>query len=743
MTTINRCEVHADDVRRALQHILASQTFRKSARMSRFLKHAVESTLAGETDQLKEVCVGMVVFDRPADYNPKVDPVVRNEARRLRSRLEQYYATEGFADSVTISIPRGGYVATFQQAEAEASDEAAAEPVEIADLEMPSLSEAAPAASLRRSRPRWRRVTLIAAAAILTCVFGLARIRRPATTGFPGVRFSYLTSLPTREIHPSLSPDGQKVIYSSDQNGPYAVYATTLDGQTSRLTRSLSPARSDSNELHPAWSPDGRLFAFLRAAGDSFDVMISPVSGGPERKVATIEKIKIGSPLDDVLLAQGSPGPAWSAGGGELAFTNGAPGGAMAPIYVLELNSGRQRPLTHPALGDNDFCPAYSPDGKWLAFCRLRSNSTSSVYLIPASGGSERQVTHNNEDIRGLAWMPDGHSLVVSSNRAGPQRLWDVDLSSGDMTPLPTAGTSARDPSVSHDGKLLIYSDYMLQAEVWQVPISVRAAAPHNLLLSTRQDHSAQYSPDGKSVAFVSDRSGSWEVWTMLADGTSPRQVTHFDGPLLGTVHWSPDGKYLTFDARPSGHSAIFVIPALGGTPRELDVNPYEEKMPTWSHDGKWIYFNSNRGGAQELWKIPAAGGKAIPVARQFATDSLESPDGARVFFQGDGPAIWEVPVSGGPAKAIAPLGAGTLVSRRMWTVTGQGIWFLRRVQGCLGLWLYDFGTGQTARKAVLAEDAMLDVPGLTVSADGSSLLYSRRRESRSDLMLLRGLDQP
>jgi hypothetical protein len=165
--------------------------------------------------------------------------------------------------------------------------------------------------------------------------------------------------------------------------------------------------------------------------------------------------------------------------------------------------------------------------------------------------------------------------------------------------------------------------------------------------------------------------------------------------------------------------------------------------MPTWSHDGKWIYFNSNRGGAQELWKIPAAGGKAVQLARQFAADSLESPDGARVFFRGDDAAIWAVPVSGGRAKAIAQLGGDTLVSHRMWTVTPEGIWFLRRGKGCLSVWLYDFRNEQSVRKATLADDAMLDVPGLSVAADGSSLIYSRRRESRSDLMLLRGLERP
>jgi Tol biopolymer transport system component len=211
---------------------------------------------------------------------------------------------------------------------------------------------------------------------------------------------------------------------------------------------------------------------------------------------------------------------------------------------------------------------------------------------------------------------------------------------------------------------------------------------------------------------------------------------------LLGTARWSPDGRYLAFDARPKGHSAIFVIPALGGTPRVLDEGSYENKMPSWSHDGKWIYFNSNRGGTQTLWKISAAGGNAVQLARQFAVDSVESPDGSSVYFSGDGSGIWQVPVSGGTATAIAPLGFGPLSSRRMWTMTDEGIWFLRQTGSCFGVWLYRFGTGEILRKATIENDAMLDVPGISVAADGSSLLYSRRKESRSDLMLLRGLER-
>jgi Tol biopolymer transport system component len=715
------------DVRVALQHILSSQGFRHSARMSRFLEFAVEATLAGDFSRLKETCIGVAVFDRPADYNPKLDPVVRNEARRLRNKLEQYYAAEGTSETVRITIPRGGYVARFETV-------TPTEPTpEIQNTAEPTPTDQTPTnpAMAEPPRPRPWTVWVVSAILVAVTVTVFAYFSRLRNHEFSDVRFSYLTSLPTREIHPAISPDGRRVIYSSDQNGNYDIYTATLDGQTTQLTHDTA------NELHPAWSPDGQLFAFLRVAGEHFDILVSPIAGGPERKVARIDLTRFGLPHDDVLATQGSPGPAWSPNGAELAFTSSTPGDSNAPIHVLQLNSGQQRVLTHPLNGAYDFYPAYSPDGKWVAFCRLHSNSTSSVYVIRAAGGEERLITRERKDIKGLAWMPDGRSFVISSNRAGPQRLWSVDVDTGATRPFPTAGTSARDPSVSPDGKWLVYSDYMVRAQIWSLPLN--GGAGRSLLPSTRQDHSAQYSPDGKSIAFVSDRSGAWEVWTMLADGSGLRQLTHFEGPLLGSLRWSPDGKYLAFDARPKGHSAIFVIPSLGGVPRPADENSYEEKMPSWSHDGNWIYFNSNRDGMQQLWKVRASGGRPVRIAPQFAMDSAESPDGRTVYFEGSDSGLWEAPSEGGEARPVRGLSQSR--ARRMWTVAANGIWLLVDPGAGNNLLFYEFGSGRTKAKTALEKDAMLDVPGLSASPDGRDLLYSRQTESRSDLMMVRTLE--
>jgi TolB-like protein/Flp pilus assembly protein TadD len=97
-----------------LRRILASTIFAQSARMSRFLRFAVERAVAGQSDQLKEYLIGVEVFDRKPNYDPRVDPIVRVEARRLRSKLKSYYEAEGRVDDIIIDLPKGTYAPIFR-----------------------------------------------------------------------------------------------------------------------------------------------------------------------------------------------------------------------------------------------------------------------------------------------------------------------------------------------------------------------------------------------------------------------------------------------------------------------------------------------------------------------------------------------------------------------------------------------------------------------------------------------------
>ena len=160
-----------DAVRAQLERILASPGFANADRLSRFLRFVVERTLDGEGDQLKEYRLGTEVFDRPSDYDPRLDSIVRVEARRLRSKLAEYYEGPGRRDPTVIRVEKGGYVATFETA-IPSPTAAAAEP-----LGAPAATAPAPNAPVNRaggaSRPRrWLAFGLATAALAVAAFLG-------------------------------------------------------------------------------------------------------------------------------------------------------------------------------------------------------------------------------------------------------------------------------------------------------------------------------------------------------------------------------------------------------------------------------------------------------------------------------------------------------------------------------------------------------------------------------------------
>jgi len=98
-----------------LERVLSSASFARSVRVSKLLRYLVERQIEGKEDELKESIIGVEVFGRTPDYDPKLDSTVRSEAVRLRALLSRYYATEGSRDPLVIELPKGGYVPRFRR----------------------------------------------------------------------------------------------------------------------------------------------------------------------------------------------------------------------------------------------------------------------------------------------------------------------------------------------------------------------------------------------------------------------------------------------------------------------------------------------------------------------------------------------------------------------------------------------------------------------------------------------------
>lgn len=192
--------------------ILASADFSRSERLSRFLSFIVEETLAGRGDRLKAYTIALSVFERPATFDPQADPLVRIEATRLRRALEHYYLTEGRADPVVISVPKGAYVPLFVPR--------ADEGCELAPYPEPGPEVTAVPPAPERRRPGIlaaiaASTVLVAAGIVATVLTGTVGPERRALTAVAPAQAPALAVLPFRSA--GTDDLGQRVVDGLDE----------------------------------------------------------------------------------------------------------------------------------------------------------------------------------------------------------------------------------------------------------------------------------------------------------------------------------------------------------------------------------------------------------------------------------------------------------------------------------------------------------------------------------------------
>ena len=391
----------------------------------------------------------------------------------------------------------------------------------------------------------------------------------------------------------------------------------------------------------------------------------------------------------------GCHGPAWSPNGQQIVVADQV--GRAYGLYSVAVQSGVRHELTAPPGVERDTCPHFSPDGRSIAFVRYVSHGISELHVMGADGSKQKQLTADRRTIRGLDWSNDGKAIIFSSLRQGGFQLRAIDREGGESHQVPVSTTSAVDPSTSPRGNWLAFTELEENWNIWRVHIgSADLGKPELLLSSTGKNHSPSYSPDGRHIAFVSDRSGSPEIWLADQDGAHVKKLTSFNGPWLGSIRWSPDGQTLAFDARPSGHSGIFTMPVSGGEPRPLQKNSFEERRPTWSQDGQSIYFNSNRGGSLQVWKRSLVTGQVTMVTPPDTNESTESDDGKYLVFTDNTYALWRCRPDGTGVERLAT----TLRPEPGldWSLAHDGVYFASHQGEEAGIFFYRFADRTTRR---------------------------------------------
>jgi len=593
-----------------------------------------------------------------------------------------------------------------------------------------------PAARLPRRRRRllpWLAIGGLVAAGALA---GWLLSKRGAAPPAGPLKVTPFTTDGGAKADPRLSPDAEKVAYSwggpRDDNTDVYVKALGVGAKPLRLTENRSP------DGIPVWSPDGRQIAFLRVGeGDTAAIYTVPSQGGQERKV-----IDVSGPLR----TEGRywiPVFSWSPDGDWLALAEKATEGEPARIVRLSLATLEKQPLTSPperSLGDLQ--PALSPDGTQLAFVRSGSRSFGDldVWVQSVAGGEPRRVTFEEYDfVCCLAWTSDGAEVLFEAGTPSSSLVLRASLSGGEPQPIPGVGQRAGGPSVR--ANRMVYVQWTgSPGAIWRAPgraASTPRQAPARLITSTASDSNPAYSPDGRRIAFSSDRSGVENIWVCGADGSDPVQLTTFESHS-GTPRWSPDGRLLAFDSLEAGDWNVYVIDADGGIPRRLTRDAAADAKPSWSHDGRWIYFASDRSGRSEIWKIPPEGGEAVPVTRDGGFYAEESADGQTLYYtKAQASGIWRAPISGGGETEVVPGPIGW----SDWALARSGLYFHAPDTGGESASpvhaIRRFDTRSREITEVQRKEGPLFRGWLAVSPDEEWILYAEGPPWTSELMLV------
>ena len=504
-----------------------------------------------------------------------------------------------------------------------------------------------------------------------------------------------------------------------------------LIGAGPRLLLTSHPGRDSS----PSWSPDGTQIGFTRRHQGESAIYLIPALGGPERKVQS----------HGLRSYYGSSVVAWSPDGNSRAFADKASDQDIPSLFLLSLETLERRRVTWPpAQSFGDWYPAFSPDGKILAFTRWTSEGVNDVYVVATTGGEPTRLTFDNTSVNGLCWTPEGTSILFFSERGGGQRLWRIPASGGTPEALALGDEKALQvgvgspPAIARDGRRLAYAQTeSVDTNIWRVEVprwSDRGSSPARFISSTRMDSAAQYSPDGTRVAFESSRSSNYEIWVCDSEGANARQLTSIGG---GTPRRSPDGRSIAFDAHPEGHSDIYIIDAGGGRPRRLTTDASNDVVPSWSRDGRWIYLCSNRSGDRHVWKVPAEGGEAVQVTGRGGFAAFESPNGRFVYYTKlFSPGLWRVPVEGGEETLV--LSQPEAAYWGYWAVVSEGLYYLNsEAKPGPTIEFLSFATRRVTRVAALERDPGKWSPSLAVSPDGRWILYGQLDQFASDIVLV------
>ncbi len=412
----------------------------------------------------------------------------------------------------------------------------------------------------------------------------------PPAINWAEAKFTTLTDFPGREGNATISPDGQTIVYGRMVNGQWDLFRQRVGGST--VVNLTNHPQSDGD---PAFSPKGDKIA-LYSARDGGGLYVMEETGENLRR-----------------LTDEGRDPDWSPDGREIIYSTLLGGNVFhrntigGQLWAVNVETGQKR---HIPAGPDAVEPRWSPNGHRIAFWGLRGGAQRDIWTIPAAGGEPVEITNDTNEDGHVVWSPDGRFLYYSSNRNGRLTLWRVAIDErtgqrlGRPEPIPAPSLYSYGLNISRNGKRMVYTSRRETSNIFRRAFNAGngtvSGDPSQITTSERRTLNMSISADGEWLTYHTFGDPHFDIGVVKTDGTGTRLLTN-DGIIDRAPRWSPRKDRIAFFSNRSGKYEIWTIQPDGGDRRQLTFSAPEQPGfldPSWSPDGLRMLFSYRGSGS-------------------------------------------------------------------------------------------------------------------------------------------------
>ncbi len=402
-------------------------------------------------------------------------------------------------------------------------------------------------------------------------------------------------------------------------------------------------------------------------------------------------------------------------------------------IWTYHISTQQHQQVTQPS-GENEYDtrPKYSPDGKQLAFTR-GTESVRNIYTLSLEeSGEVTALTQARGFISGFDWLKDSRQLIFDSNVSGERNLWLVDTALNKQTLL--GARDARYPSLNRNNSRLVFQEIRYNANIWQVNTANDNSEPAQIIKSIKYNNFPAFSPDGRHIAFISNRQGKSALWLYEDKSQQQRKLLAIPELDLFSPSWSADGNQLLVSSRgPEGYRCYQV---------NANTGEYQAILAITEPHNNCIYTKA--GDILAVIKAPSQlaiilklthDGKVQQLLEQAVSRIQLTETGKIIYSLADKAGLYAMDMQGDNKQIILADFSHHLDGD--WTVQGNALYYPKvgEEQGeDRGVWQRDLITGNEIKVTSQLPSAI----GLTISVspDHGQLVFSQTDSRLADIYL-------